>query len=110
MSSFCTDCYFLFVLFTPEVCKFTTGNLVQATEELASGVDSSFDWESEAAELRQCLVNQEGFEREQKLWSSWETSRQRMDKDAESLHDEALKSLHAVGFSNRLFASSFVRQ
>jgi len=77
--------------------------VLQATEELASGVDSSFDWESEVAELRQCLVNQERFEREQKLWSSWESSRQGMDKDAESLHDEALKSLHADGSYLTLF-------
>lgn len=69
--------------------------VLQATEELVSGVDSSFDWESEVAELRQCLVNEEEIEREQKLFSSWESSRQEMDKDAEILHDEAFNSFHA---------------
>jgi len=94
-------------MFTPEIFKFPR-NLVQATEELANGVDRSFDWESEVAELRQCLVNQELVEREQKLWSSWECSRQGMDKDTESLHDEALKIQHAVNISNNLFLQALL--
>ncbi|KAG0626633.1 hypothetical protein M758_2G139500 [Ceratodon purpureus] len=67
---------------------------LQAAEELANGVDRSFDWESEAAELRQCIVNQERAAFEQNLLNSWESSRLGMDKDAEHLLDEALKNRH----------------
>ncbi|KAG0570068.1 hypothetical protein KC19_6G136400 [Ceratodon purpureus] len=64
---------------------------LQATEELAKGVDSSFDWESEAAELRQCIVIQERDDFEQMLLKSWESARDDMDKDAVLLQNEALK-------------------
>lgn len=65
---------------------------LQAAEELAKGVDSSFDWESEVLELRQCAINPERADFEQKLWNSWETARDNMDKNAKLImHDEALK-------------------
>lgn len=67
---------------------------LQATEELANKVDSSFDWESEVAELRQCVAIQNRVELEQKLLSSWESSRKSMDEDTNRLHDEALKTNH----------------
>lgn len=55
-------------------------------------MDSSFDWESEVLELRQCAINPERADFEQKLWNSWETARDNMDKNAKLImHDEALK-------------------
>ena len=71
---------------------------MQATEELAHGVDSNFDWESEASELRQCILKQERNDLEHKLWNSWESCRQSMEDDAERLHDDAFKVQHSVSF------------
>lgn len=65
---------------------------LQATEELAQGVEGSFDWESEVAELRQCVAKQEHADLEHKLWNSWQTARESMDRDAELLQNDALKS------------------
>ena len=59
-------------------------------------MDSSFDWEIEVAELRQCIVNKERDGFEQKLLKSWESARDDMDKDAALLHNEVLEMHHPV--------------
>lgn len=64
---------------------------LQATEVLAHGVDNSFDWETEVAKLRQCIAKQLRVDIEKILWNSWEPARESMGKDAENLHQEALR-------------------
>lgn len=77
---------------------------LQAAQMLASGVDSSFDWETDVAELHQRILQQGGAEPgvlrpEQRLWQSWVHAQSHVFESSHKLTEEALSSasLHEQG-------------
>lgn len=76
--------------------------LVQATEELANGVDRSFDWESEVAELHQHIYRAQRLQSEQQLWHSWESAREDMAEEADWLKEQAFDAQHQVSLTRHL--------
>ncbi|CAM6099764.1 unnamed protein product [Calypogeia fissa] len=75
---------------------------LQAAQMLASGVDSTFDWETDVAELHQRILLQGGAEQsllrpEQRLWSAWGHAQDHIVQTSSKLVEEVLEStsLHA---------------
>jgi len=70
--------------------------LLQAAQELTETVDSTFDWETAAAELHKHVqsMGDSPLQSEKRLWPLWLSASEDMAQAADHLHKEAFDNHH----------------
>jgi hypothetical protein len=78
-------------------CELRMEANLQAAQMLSKGVDSTFDWEADVAELHRRILLQGGAEPsvlrpEQRLWQAWHKAKDQLVETSDKLAEEALAS------------------